>query len=129
MSSFVPPTHPRVWVSPPDPPGLLRASGSESDVSQTSCGSGSLETSKGKPLLSQNSRNLCLEVRDAIVESLGSLVEVTVAKELCLEPPVEGGLSGGANGVEGRGGPGKGIKEPSGKALGWGLVRDVEVGE
>src|SRR5258707_1339413 len=128
-SSFIPSTHPRVWVSPPDPPVLSRASGSESDVSQASCGSGSLETSKGKPLLSQNSRNLCLEVCDAIVESLGPLVEVAVAEELCLEPPVEGGLGGGANGVEGCGGAGKGVKEPSGKALGRGVVRDVELGE
>src|SRR5258707_10585390 len=101
MPSFVPPTHPRVWVSPPDPPVLSWSSGSESDVSQASCGSGSLETSKGKPLLSQNSRNLCLEVADAIVDSLGLLVEVAVSEEFGLEPPVEGGLSGSADGMEG----------------------------
>src|SRR5258707_5512527 len=123
-SSFVRPTHPRVWVSPPDPPVLSRASGSESDVSQTSCGSGSLETSKGKPLLSQNSRNLCLEVRDAIVESLGPLIEVAVAEELGLEPPVESGLGGGTDGVKGRGGASEGVEEPSGKALSGGVVQD-----
>src|SRR5258708_36094372 len=98
MSPSVPPPHPRVWVSPPDPPGLPRASGSESDVSQTSCGSGSLETSKGEPLLSQNSRNLCLEGRDAIVEGLSPLVGVAGAEELCLGPPANGGLGGGADG-------------------------------
>src|SRR5713226_5603666 len=129
MPSFVPPTHPCVWVSPPDPPALPWSSGSESDVSQASCGSGSLEMSKGKPLLSQNSRNLCLEVADAIVDSLGLLVEVAVTEELCREPPVEGGLGGGTDGVEGRGGAGEGIEEPSGEALGRGLVRDVELSE
>src|SRR5258708_39214595 len=129
MSPSVPPPHPRVWVSPPDPPGLPRASGSESDVSQATCGSGSLETSKGEPLLSQNSRNLCLEVRDAIVDSLGLLVEVAVTEELCLEPPVEGGLGGGADGVEGCRGADEGVEEPSGEALGWGVVRDVELGK
>src|SRR5258708_28373190 len=102
MPSFVPPTHPRVWVSPPDPSVLSWSSGLESDVSQASRGSGSLETSKGKPLLSQNSRNLCLEVADAIVDSLGLLVKVSVAEELGLESPVEGGLGSGADGVEGR---------------------------
>ncbi len=91
-------------MSPSNSPALSRASGSESDVSQASRGSGSLETSKGKPLvsqnsrnlclevadaivdslgLSQNSRNLCLEVADAIVDSLGLLVELAVAEELC----------------------------------------------
>ncbi len=129
MPSFVPPTHPRVRVSPPDPPVLSGSSGSESDVSQASCGSGSLETSKGKPLLSQNSRNLCLEVADAIVDSLGLLVEVAIAEELCREPPVEGGLGSRANSVEGGGGAGEGVEEPSGKALGGGVVRDVELGE
>src|SRR5258708_37964106 len=114
---------------PPDSPTLPRASGSESDVSQTSCGSGSLKTSKGKPLLSQDSRNLCLEVRDAIVESLSPLVEVAVAEELCLEPPVEGGLGGGVDGVEGCGGAGKGIEEPSGETLGRSVIRNVEFGE
>src|SRR5260221_3974744 len=99
MPSFVPPTHPRVWVSPPDPSVLSWSSGSESDVSQANCGSGSLETSKGEPLLSQNSRNLCLEVRDAIVDSLSLLVEVAVTEEVCLEPTVEGGLSRRAGGV------------------------------
>src|SRR5258708_514451 len=102
MPSFVPPTHPCVWVSPSNSPVLPRSSGSESDVSQASRGSGSLETSKGKPLLSQNSRNLCLEVADAIVDGLGLLVEVAVSEELGLESPVEGGLGGGADGVEGR---------------------------
>ena len=71
-------------------------------MSQASHGSGSLETSKGEPLLSQNSRNLCLEVADAIVDSLGLLVELTVAEELRLESPIEGGLGGRADGVEGR---------------------------
>src|SRR5712692_10635239 len=41
--SFVPPTHPRVWVSPPDPSGLPWSSCSESDVSHASRGSGSIE--------------------------------------------------------------------------------------
>ena len=98
-------------------------------MSQASCGSGSLETSKGKPLLSQNSRNLCLEVCDAIVDSLGLLVKVAVAEEFCLEPPVEGSLGGRVDGVEGRRRAGESIEEPSGKALGWGLVRDIELGE
>src|SRR6267154_2668076 len=101
MPSFVPPTHPRVRVLPPDPPVLSGSSCSESDVSQASCGSGSLETSKGKPLLSQNSRNLCLKVADAIVDSLGLLVELAVSEEFGLEPPVESGLGGGTDGVEG----------------------------
>src|SRR5258707_2666373 len=101
MSSFVPPTHPRVGVSPPDPPVLSWSSGSESDVSQTSCGSGSLKTSKGKPLLSQNSRNLCLEVFDAIIDSLGLLVQVSVAEGAFPEPPVAIGLFGAADGVGG----------------------------
>src|SRR5260370_39147551 len=101
MPSFIPPTHPRVWVTPPDLPRLPWSSGSESDVSQASRGSGSLETSKGKPLLSQNSQNLCLEVADAIVDSLGLLVEVAVSEELGLESPIEGGLGGGTDGVEG----------------------------
>src|SRR5260370_20378329 len=116
-------------MSPPDSSVLPGSSGSESDVSQASCGSGSLETSKGKPLLSQNSRNLCLEVCDAIVDSLGLLVEVAVLEEFCLKPPVEGGLSGGTDGVEGRRGADKGVEEPLGEALGWGVVRDVELGE
>src|SRR5258707_4043879 len=102
---------------------------SESDVSQTSCGLGSLETSKGEPLLSQNSRNLCLEVADAIIDSLGLLVELAVSEELGLEPPVEGGLGGGADGVEGGRGADQGVEEPPGEALGWGLVRDVKLGE
>src|SRR5258708_4766586 len=122
MSSFVPPTHPRVWVSPSDHSVLPGSSGSESDVSQASCSSGALETSKGKPLLSQNSQNLCLEVCDAIVDSLGLLVEVAVAEELCLEPPIEGSLGGGADGVEGRRRAGEGVEEPLWEALGWGLV-------
>src|SRR5258708_29429703 len=129
MPSFVPPTHPRIWVPPPDPPALSWSSGSESDVSQASRGSGSLETSKGKPLLSQNSRNLCLEVCDAIIDSLGLLVELTVAEELCLEPPVESGLGGRTDGVEGRRGAGESVEEPFREALGWGLVGDVELGE
>src|SRR5258707_11819493 len=111
MSSFSPPTHLLFsCVSPPHPSTLLSASGSELDVSQASCGSGSLKTSKGKPLLSQNSRNLCLEVADAIIDSLGLLVKVAIAEELCREPPVEGGLSGRADGVEGGRGAGKGIE-------------------
>src|SRR5258708_31425760 len=116
-------------MSPPDSPGLSRASGSESDGSQASCGSGSLETSKGKPLLSQYSRNLCLKVADAIIDSLGLLVKVAVAEELCQEPPVESGLGGGMDGVKGRGGAGEGVKEPSREALGWGVIGDVELGK
>src|SRR5258708_4039760 len=116
-------------MSPPDSSGLPWSSCSESDVSQTSCGSGSLETSKGKPLLSQNSRNLCLEVADAIVDSLGLLVELAVTEELGLEPPIEGGLGGCTGGVEGRGGADQGLEEPSGEALRWGLVGYVELGE
>src|SRR5258707_13341548 len=116
-------------MSPPDPAVLSRASGSESDVSQMSCSLGSLETSKGKPLLSQNSRYLCLEVADAIVDSLGLLVELAVAVEFRGESPVEGALGGRTDGVEGRRRAGEGVEEPSGKALGWGLVRDVELGE
>src|SRR5713226_8698490 len=98
MSSFSTPTHP--WFSlmaPPYSSHLLRPSGSESDVFQASRSSGSLETSKGKPLLSQNSRNLCLEVADAIIDSLGLLVELLVAEELCVEPPIESGLGGGTD--------------------------------
>src|SRR5258708_30173639 len=130
MPSFSSPTHPRCsWASPPNPLWLSKASGSESDVSQASCGSGSLETSKGKPLVSQNSLNLCLEVADAIVDSLGLLVELAVAEEVGVEPPVEGGVGGHANGVKGGRGAGKGVKEPSGKALGGGVVREVEGGE
>src|SRR5229473_1197182 len=103
MSSFSSPTHPLFSCTlPPHSPGLSRASGSKSDVSQASCGSGSLETSKGKPLVSQNSLNLCLEVADAIVDSLGPLVELAVAEEVCIEPPVEGGIGGCADSVEGR---------------------------
>src|SRR5260370_6564907 len=104
-------------MSPPDSSVLPGSSGSESDVSQASCGSGALETSKGKPLLSQNSRNLCLEVCDAIVDSLGLLVEVAVAEELCLESPVKGGLGGGADGMEGCGGAGEGDEETCGESL------------
>src|SRR5260221_13219548 len=98
-------------------------------MSQASRGLGSLEMSKGEPLLSQNSRNLCLEVADAIVDSLGLLVKVTVMEELCLEPPIKGGLGGGADGVEGCGGPGEGVAWPSGEALGWGLGCDVEIAD
>ena len=46
---------------------------------------GSLEMSKGKPLVSQYSLNLCLEVADAIVDSLGLLVELSVVEELSIE--------------------------------------------
>ena len=53
-------------------------------MSQASRGSGSLESSKGKPLVSHHSLNLSLEVADAIVDSLGLLVELTVSEELCL---------------------------------------------
>src|SRR5258708_4551151 len=98
-------------------------------MSQTSCGSGSLETSKGKPLVSQDSLNLCLEVADAIVDSLCLLVEVLVAEELGVEPPVEGGLGSRADGVEGRRGACESVEEPSGKALRWGIIGDVEPGE
>ena len=70
-------------------------------MSQASRGSGSLETSKGKPLVSQNSLNLCLKVADAIVDSLGLLVELAVVKELGIEPPVKGGVGGRVDGVEG----------------------------
>ena len=98
-------------------------------MSQASRGSGSLETSKGKPLVCQNSLNLCLEVADAIVDSLCLLVQLSVAKELGVEPPVESGLGGCADGVEGRGGACEAVEEPSGNALGWGVVGDVEPGE
>src|SRR5229473_3098290 len=105
MSSFSSPTHPLCSCSsPPNPLGLSKASGSESDVSQMNCGSGSLETSKGKPLVCQNSLNLCLEVADAIVDSLGLLVEVAISEELGMEPPVKDGLGGRMDGVEGCGG-------------------------
>src|SRR5258707_3355763 len=87
--------------SPSNSPGLSRASGSESDVSQASHGSGSLETSKGKPLVSQYSLNLCLEVADAIVDSLGLLVELLVAEKFSVETPVYGGIGGCTDGVEG----------------------------
>ena len=79
----------------------MKASGSESDVSQSYCGLGSLETSKGKPLVCQNARNLCLKVADAIVDSLGLLVELSVPEELGIEPPVESGVGGCVDGVEG----------------------------
>src|SRR5216684_3214296 len=93
MSSFSSPTH--LLLSPTSPsnsPGLPRASGSESDVSQASRGSGSLETSKGKPLVSQYSLNLCLEVADAIIDSLGLLVELAIAEEVGAESTGEGGV-------------------------------------
>src|SRR5260221_8069373 len=103
MPSFSPATQwLSPWVSQPDPSLLSRASGSKSDVSKASRGSGSLETSKGKPLVSQYSLNLCLEVADAIVDSLGLLVELSVAEELRVEPPIKGGIGGRADGVEGR---------------------------
>src|SRR5713226_9986625 len=101
MSSFSSPTHPLVCSVPSYSSVLPRASGSESDMSQASHGLGSLETSKGKPLVSQYSLNLCLEVADAIVDSLGLLVEFAVAEEVGVESPVKGGLGGGANGMEG----------------------------
>ncbi len=102
MSSFRVSTHPSFSGVPPSyPPSLSRASGSESDVSQVSCGSGSLESSKGKPLVSHQSLNLCLKVADAIVDSLGLLVKLAVSEELCLEAPVKGGLSSCLDGVEG----------------------------
>src|SRR5713226_4346027 len=101
MSSFSSPTHPLFsCTSPSNSPVLPRASGSESDVSQASHGSGSLETSKGKPLVSQYSLNLCLEVADAIVDSLGLLVKLAVAEEFCVEPPVKSSVGGCADGVE-----------------------------
>src|SRR5713226_4470242 len=115
-------------MPPPDPSVLSKASGSKSDVSQASRGSGSLETSKGKLLVSQYSLNLCLEVADAIVDSLGLLVELPVVKEFGAEPPVEGGVGGCADGVEGCRGTGEGVEEPSGKALGGGVVGKVEAG-
>src|SRR5258708_13554209 len=114
MPSFSPPTHWLYpWVSPPDPSLLSRASGSKSDVSQAKRGSGSLETSKGKPLFSQYSLNLCLEVADAIVDGLSLLVEVSVTEELCVESPVEGGLGGWANGVKGACGAREALQDPS----------------
>src|SRR5258707_7981458 len=116
-------------MSPPNSPGLSRASGSESDVSQASCGSGSLESSKGKPLVSQYSLNLCLEVADAIVDGLSLLVQLSVAEELGVEPPVESGLGSCADGVEGHGRAREAVEEPSGKTLGWGVVGEVEAGE
>src|SRR5258708_2801002 len=130
MSSFTSPTHPLFpCTSPSQSPSLSRASGSESDMSQASRGSGSLETSKGKLLVCQYSLNLCLEVADAIVDSLGLLVELLVAEELGVEPPVEGGISGCVEGVEGGRGACEGIKKPSGKALGGGVVGKVEPGK
>src|SRR5260370_42254308 len=102
-------------MSPPVSPILSGASCSESDVSQVSCGSGSLEMSKGKPLLSQNSLNLCLEGCDAIVDSLGPLVELAVAGEVGIEPPVGGGVGGWADRGEGGGGGGWGGEGPSGE--------------
>src|SRR5713226_10071124 len=129
MSSFSSPTHPLFsWVLPPLSPSLSRASGSKLDVSQASCGSGSLETSKGKPLVSQNSLNLCLKVADAIVDSLGLLVELAVVEELCVESPIEGSIGGCADGVEGSRRTGEGVEEPSGKALGGGVIGEVEGG-
>src|SRR5258708_14069266 len=102
MSLFSSPTHPLFsCASPSNSPGLSRASGSESDVSQACRGSGSLETSKGKPLVSQYSLNLCLEVADAIVDSLAPLVELVVAAELTVGPPVDSGIGGRVDGVEG----------------------------
>src|SRR5260221_2607591 len=109
-------------MSPPHSSLLSRASSSKSDVSQASRGSGSLETSKGKPLVCQNSLNLCLEVADAIVDSLGLLVEVPVAEELCVEPPVESGVGGCVDGVESSRWAGEGVEEPSGEALSGGVV-------
>ncbi len=53
-------------------------------MSQASCGLGSLESSKGKPLVSHHSLYLRLKVADAIVDSLGLLVELAVVKELCV---------------------------------------------
>src|SRR5216684_7871047 len=101
MSLFSTPTHPLLpRMSPPYSSGLPRASGSELDMSQASCGLGSLETSKGKPLVSQYSLNLCLKVADAIVDSLGLLVELSVTEELSVEPPVKGSVGGCADGVE-----------------------------
>src|SRR5713226_6940107 len=101
MPSFISPTHLLFsQMSPSDPPTLPRASGSESDMSQASRGSGSLETSKGKPLVSQYSLNLCLEVGDAIVDSLCLLVELAVTEEFRVEPPVKGSVGGCADGVE-----------------------------
>src|SRR5216684_6083320 len=124
MSSFSSPTHPLCSLaSPPDPLRFSKASGSESDMSQASRGSGSLETSKGKPLVCQYSLNLCLEVADAIVDSLGLLVELAVAEEVGVEPPVEGSIGSPADSVEGGRGAGKGVEEPSGEALGWCVVR------
>ena len=85
MSSFSVPTHPSFsGMLPPHSSSLSRASSSESDVSQASHSSGSLELSKGKPLVSHHSLYLCLEVADAIVDSLGLLVEVTVLEEFCM---------------------------------------------
>jgi len=51
-------------------------------MSQASCGSGSLESSKGKLLVRHHSLYLCLKVADAIVDSLGLLVELSVVEEL-----------------------------------------------
>src|SRR5258708_35691101 len=105
MSSFTSPTHPLFpCTSPSQSPSLSRASGSESDVSQAYRGSGSLETAKGKLLVCQYALNLCLEVADAIVDSLGLLVELPIAEELSMEPPIESGLCGRAGGGEGSGG-------------------------
>src|SRR5258708_5323098 len=100
-SSFSSAAHPLFPPAPPpDPPALSRPSGSESDVSQGSRGSGSLEKSKGKPLVSQYSLNLCLEVADAIVDSLGLLVELSVMEELCVESPVKSGVGSRVDSVE-----------------------------
>src|SRR5258707_95294 len=116
-------------MSPPDSLGLSKASGSESDVSQAYRGSGSLETSKGKPLVCQYALNLCLEVGDAIVDSLGLLVKLSVAEELGVEPPVEGGIRGCADGMERGRGAGEAVEEPAVDALGWGVVGDIEASE
>ena len=68
-------------IPPPHFSGLSRASSSESNMSQVSHSLGSLESSKGKLLVSHHSLYLCLKVADAIMDSLGLLVEVMVSEE------------------------------------------------
>jgi len=79
-------------------------------------------------LVSHHSLNLCLEVADAIVDSLGLLVELPVSEEFGMETPVEGGIGGCLDGMEGGRRASKGVEEPLGEALSRGLVGEVKGG-